>query len=65
VLAGYHIGGCASCAVDGSLSLDEAVVTSGGQLEPLLVALNGLVVEGSDGMVPEEESRIPNVQLAL
>jgi hypothetical protein len=65
VLAGYHIGGCASCAVDGALSLNEAVVTNGGQLEPLLVALNTLVVEGSDGMVPEEELRTPNVQLSL
>ena len=65
VLAGHHIGGCASCAVDGSARLDEAVAANGGQLEPVLVALNSLVDEGSDRLVAEDRLRTPNVQLSL
>ena len=65
VLAGFHIGGCASCAVDGSTRLEEAVAQNGGHLEPLLVALNELIVEGADGLVPEDHLRTPNVQLVL
>ena len=65
VLAGFHIGGCASCAVDGATRLKEAVAANGGQLEPLLIALNELVTQGADGMVPVETIRMPNVQLGL
>jgi hypothetical protein len=65
VLAGFHIGGCASCAVDGSTRLEEAVAANGGQIEPLLVALNHLLIGGADGMAAEEPLRVPNVQLAL
>jgi hypothetical protein len=65
ILAGFHIGGCASCAVDGATRLDQAVVASGGSLEPVLVALNDLVTESADGTAPEERLRTPNVQLAI
>jgi hypothetical protein len=65
VLAGFHIGGCASCAVDGSVRLEEVVAANGGQLEPLLVALNNLVIGGAEGTAAEEPLRAPNVQLAL
>jgi hypothetical protein len=65
VLAGFHIGGCTSCAVDGSTRLEEAMARSGGHLEPLLVALNELVMEGADGRMPEGRLRAPNVQLVL
>ena len=65
ILARFHIGGCASCAVDGATRLDQAVVASGGSLEPVLVALNDLVTESADGIVPEERLRMPNVQLAI
>jgi hypothetical protein len=65
VLAAFHIGGCASCAVDGSTRLEEAMARSGGHLEPLLVALNELVMEGADGRMPEGRLRAPNVQLVL
>jgi hypothetical protein len=65
VLAGFHIGGCAGCAVDGSTRLEEAVAANGAPLEPVLVALNDLVTEGTDGIVTEERLRAPNVQLAL
>lgn len=65
VLAAHHIGGCASCAVDGSTRLDRAVAANAGQLEPVLVALNSLVDEGSDGLVAEDRLRTPNVQLSM
>jgi len=64
VLAGFHIGGCASCAVDGSARLEEAVAENGGQLEPVLVALNILLAEGADRTVAEERLKTSNVQLA-
>ncbi len=64
VLAGFHIGGCASCAVDGSARLEEAVAENGGQLEPVLVALNILLAEGAGRRVAEEQLKTPNVQLA-
>jgi len=64
-LAGFHIGGCASCAVDGSTRLKEAVAANGGQLEPLLIALNELVAQGGDGVLPLETTRMPNMQLGL
>jgi hypothetical protein len=51
--------------VDGATRLDQAVVASGGSLEPVLVALNDLVTESADGTVPEERLRTPNVQLAI
>ena len=65
VLASHHIGGCASCAVDGSTRLDQAVAANAGHLEPVLVALNSLVDEESDGLVVEDRLRTPNVQLTL
>jgi hypothetical protein len=65
VLAGFHIGGCASCAVDGSTRLEEAIAANGEPLQPVLVALNDLVTEGTEGIMTEEQLRSPNVQLAL
>jgi hypothetical protein len=65
VLATYHIGGCVSCAVDGSVRLEEAVSANSGQLEPLLIALNNLVAGGADETIPQEQLRTPNVQLAV
>jgi hypothetical protein len=63
LLAGFHIGGCASCAVDGTTRLSEAVSNNGGHLEPLLVALNDLVTQAGDPLLPGERLRTPNVQL--
>jgi hypothetical protein len=65
VLAAFHIGGCASCAVDGSTCLEEAVGRNSDHLEPLLVALNELVIGGAGGLLPGDRLRTPNVQLAL
>ena len=64
VLAGFHLGGCASCAVDDSQTLAEAAALNDRDLSPILVALNTLVVEGNNGRArPGEQVRTPNVQL--
>ena len=66
VLAGFHLGGCAGCMVDDNQSLAEAVALNGRELEPILVALNGLVGESANGQAsPEqpEQLKTPNVQL--
>jgi F0F1-type ATP synthase membrane subunit c/vacuolar-type H+-ATPase subunit K len=63
LLAGFHIGGCASCAVDGATRLEEAVAANGSQLEPVLVALNSLVADGAASLLPEDQLRPPNVEL--
>ena len=65
VLAAFHVGGCASCVVDGSTRLEEAIAANGDPLQPVLVALNDLVTEGAGGIMTEERLRTPNVQLAL
>jgi hypothetical protein len=63
VLASFHIGGCSSCAVDGSTRLDLAVASSGQMVEPIIVALNNLITESQNGTLPEEVLKTPNVQL--
>jgi hypothetical protein len=63
VLAGFHLGGCTSCMVDDNQSLAEAVALNGRELEPILVALNGLVADSPNGEVSPEQLRAPNVQL--
>jgi hypothetical protein len=52
--------------VDGSTRLEEAIAANGDSLQPVLVALNDLVTEGTNGKwVEEERLRSPNVQFAL
>jgi len=65
VLAGFHLGGCSSCATDPGQSLSEAIGMHGRELEPILVALNTLVAEGGNGngMVSPERLKTPNIQL--
>jgi hypothetical protein len=65
VLAGFHIGGCASCAVDDRQTLAEAAAGNGQPLEPILMALNTLVStnETGNGQVAPEQLKQPNVQL--
>ena len=66
VLAGFHIGGCGSCAVDDQQSLAEAVALNGRELEPILVALNTLLTESNGGgQIAPERLKMPNVQLQL
>lgn len=65
VLASFHIGGCSSCAVDGSTRLDLAVASSGQTVEPIIVALNNLITESQNGTLSEEILKTPNVQLTF
>jgi|SRR5581483_10060748 hypothetical protein len=60
VLAAFHIGGCASCAVDENATLAEAVRARGADLDRVLTALNTLPANGS-----APDLRVPNVQLHL
>jgi hypothetical protein len=48
VLAGFHIGGCNSCAVDEEETLAEGAAHNGASLDDLLQSLNGLL----DGRPP-------------
>jgi hypothetical protein len=65
VLAGFHIGGCAGCAVDGSQRLAEAVAANDRELEPILVALNALVTENEHDPHVTGQFKSPNVELAF
>jgi hypothetical protein len=64
VLAGFHLGGCSSCGVDERQSLTEAVTVNGRDLEPVLLALNGLLAQSANGHdLSPEQLKTPNVQL--
>jgi hypothetical protein len=65
VLAGFHLGGCSSCSFDPRQSLGEVAAVNGRELEPILVALNSLVSENSNGndLVSPERLKTPNIQL--
>lgn len=63
VLASFHIGGCSSCAVEGSTRLDLAAAFSGQTVEPIIVALNNLITDSQNGTLSEEILKTPNVQL--
>jgi hypothetical protein len=67
MLAGFHLGGCASCMVDDQQTLAEAVAVNGRELEPILVALNTLIAESGNGNSPvsSEQFKTPNVELQL
>jgi hypothetical protein len=65
VLGSFHIGGCSSCAVDGSQRLDLAVASSGQPLEPVLVALNRLLTDEQNGTPSAERLKTPNVELTF
>jgi len=64
VLAGFHIGGCDSCSVDNHQPLGEAVFSNGRDIQPILVALNTLVLESNGhGQVDAARLKMPNVKL--
>jgi len=65
VLAGFHVGGCSSCAVDGSQRLDLALASSGQPLEPVLVALNKLLQHEQNGATSPDLLKTPNVELTF
>lgn len=56
VLAAFHIGGCASCAVDENGTLADAVKERGADLDRVLAALNTLPANGGHA-----DLRMPNV----
>lgn len=60
VLAAFHIGGCASCAVDESGTLAQVVRERGADLDRVLAALNTLPADGRPA-----DLRMPNVRLDL
>jgi DNA anti-recombination protein RmuC len=60
VLAAFHIGGCASCAVDEHATLAEAVRARGANLDNVLTALNALPANGGAPNV-----RAPNVKFEM
>lgn len=57
VLAAFHIGGCASCAVDENGTLAQAVQERGANLDKILTALNTLPSNGG-----QADLRMPNVR---
>jgi hypothetical protein len=60
ILAAFHIGGCASCAVDESNTLAAAVRERGVDLDQVLTALNTLP-ENGDAL----DLRMPNVHFQI
>ena len=65
VLAGFHLGGCSSCSFDSRQTLAEAAAVNGRDISPILVALNSLVAESSNGnsLVSPDKLKTPNIQL--
>lgn len=69
VMAGFHLGGCSSCAVEPDASLSEICATSGTDLTQLTESLNTLLQlsnsqKGANGSTPIPV-RLPNVELTL
>lgn len=60
ILAAFHIGGCASCAVDENGTLAEAVRERGADLNQVLTALNTLPANGGSA-----DLRMPNVRFEI
>jgi hypothetical protein len=65
VLAGFHLGGCASCSVDEGQTLGEAAAVNGREIEPILLALNTLITQDNNGsgQLGPERLKMPNIQL--
>jgi hypothetical protein len=60
VLAAFHIGGCASCAVDENRTLADAARERGADLDTVLTALNTLPAQGVHA-----DLRMPNVRFEI
>ena len=67
VLAGFHLGGCASCMVDDNQTLAEAATVNGRELAPIVMALNTLLTESENGhgLATTEQLKTPNVALQI
>ncbi len=66
ILAGFHLGGCSSCAVEPDETLATVAANSGLELDVLLKNLNLLVERGyaqRNGAL--QPVKIPNVELSL
>lgn len=66
ILAGFHLGGCSSCAVEPDETLATVAANSGLELDVLLKNLNLLVERGHtqrNGAL--QPVKIPNVELSL
>ena len=66
ILAGFHLGGCSSCAVEPDETLATVAANSGLELDVLLKNLNLLVERGHaqrNGAI--QSVKIPNVELSL
>jgi hypothetical protein len=69
ILAGFHIGGCSSCAVEPDTALHTVAEQNGISLPQLLGNLNLLVAAGDNGHATTNGGpalvKIPNVSLEL
>ena len=66
ILAGFHLGGCNSCAVDPDDTLAELCAANGIEVAALVSNLNGLLAgaNGTRGTAPQLV-KIPNVALDI
>jgi Fe-S cluster biogenesis protein NfuA len=64
VLSAFHIGGCSSCAVSPTDTLEFAATANGQDVKQLLAVLNRLGADSGGDLLTELE-RKPNVQLSL
>jgi hypothetical protein len=66
VLAGYHLGGCSSCAVEPDATLAQICQEQGRDLTQLLVTLNGLrQAQHGQTSASIQPLKLPNVELAF
>jgi hypothetical protein len=66
VLAGYHLGGCSSCAVNPDDRLDHIARSSGIDVAEIVQTLNGLFPAGGAAKTNGEVQRVklPNIQFS-
>lgn len=66
VLAGYHLGGCSSCAVEPDATLAAICQEQGRDLSQLLATLNGLRQAHNGQAIDQiQPLKLPNVELAF
>lgn len=65
VLAGLHLGGCSSCAVEPDATLAQICQEQGRDLSQLLATLNQLLTDSEQGKTPLQPLKLPNVELAF
>lgn len=65
ILAGFHLGGCSSCAVEPDETLAELCASRGVNETELLANLNQLLNGGANGDSQPRLVKVPNVHLDL